>query len=1123
MQVCTSRLNSGWESSLLNRDAVLERLQVLVEKEPDRFEKLMSPDTYVRLYPAYYLQLYIKDALNRKPSDKPKVSVRNKFYSAVFGDEFESVFEHIGFERVTENGEEFVQLPLIDSLPHPPPRTAMRSKRAFLEVIRAHLCCLLMQGSQVPGDHLGIDLPPAAPVLTRVLDAGYDTTSFSNWEDYPEASFDALGARRDMSEWLLCYAATSQNGTNPSGRREVYDALMSVCSNRETRNPVLADLLNQEQEWLATEMSKEQGFSHKDSFPEDAALALAYSFFGANDSMSDDAILTGFGQMTDPYDTHRDRTARHCLYLIAKSRKSLKLKHPAGTFDDPEKACEYLSLSPEATPDYAAAHIAVIKDTEEYDIPTVVQAAKVLAESYYRGHPELPQLLQYIATLEAEAAKSWRDIPSGDGSSSSAGADQVSPTIPAGLDNIRNTCYLNSILQYFNTIVPVRDVILNWETYKLVPTDENIRSRRLGGSGSELDRGKAFLAGRFVEEMRSLFVEIQNSDRKSVKPKQRLALAAMNSAKQLVEIQTKTTARPFIGPELPPKLPPRPASTPPANAPTGPTVSVNPVGDTTDTASDVSSVTLVGDDKSYVELSGSVPPTVPAKQRSALDDDVRDTGDDENIARGRSMTREGESEDDQSVAKPLSLEEQIQAALNNEETTGTDQQDIEEVMGNILEHLHAAIKPTSTDESTGLQTDIITETFYWSSKMDIRDLDLQTGQVKGEPRAKTDLSRWITAFPADKEKTDLYTALDRSFDREHGELNSKLSEMYTSITRSPPILHIYIQRSRNVGGRLDRNNHAVEIPETLYLDRYMDSSNGSDIMKKRQRSWNLKGRLQTLNNPPAKSPSTDPANNDGGSAVQEVGYQVIDANLDVFADAIMSLDTGEGDDTDEFVSVLDADSRKRLEDAQLLAPTPDGATAYTDPPTCQQGACARLDFAASKRAYAQVEAEKAAVQEELSSLFTDMKEVSYCLHAVICHGGGVSSGHYWVWIYDFQRKIWRKYNDETVTEHSDGARVLADLSNSGNPYYLAYVRENMIDSLVTINKRTPQPKTIGNAYGQSGDADGPVGADPAESGDGSGQIGNSAQVRHALPTGRPEDPMQIDGEMAVMHVEDRDD
>jgi ubiquitin carboxyl-terminal hydrolase 25/28 len=59
--------------------------------------------------------------------------------------------------------------------------------------------------------------------------------------------------------------------------------------------------------------------------------------------------------------------------------------------------------------------------------------------------------------------------------------EEVDLNQPAGLNNIGNTCYLNSLLQYFYTIKPVRDVALNIDEYRLPLNDEDIKNRRAGG------------------------------------------------------------------------------------------------------------------------------------------------------------------------------------------------------------------------------------------------------------------------------------------------------------------------------------------------------------------------------------------------------------------------------------------------------------------------------------------------------------------------------------------------------------------------------------------------------------------------------------------------------------------
>lgn len=52
---------------------------------------------------------------------------------------------------------------------------------------------------------------------------------------------------------------------------------------------------------------------------------------------------------------------------------------------------------------------------------------------------------------------------------------------PVGLDNIGNTCYLNSLLQYYYTVKPVRDVVMNFSDYRMELNAENLLKKRVGG------------------------------------------------------------------------------------------------------------------------------------------------------------------------------------------------------------------------------------------------------------------------------------------------------------------------------------------------------------------------------------------------------------------------------------------------------------------------------------------------------------------------------------------------------------------------------------------------------------------------------------------------------------------
>jgi ubiquitin carboxyl-terminal hydrolase 25/28 len=112
------------------------------------------------------------------------------------------------------------------------------------------------------------------------------------------------------------------------------------------------------------------------------------------------------------------------------------------------------------------------------------------------------------------------------------------------------------------------------------------------------------------------------------------------------------------------------------------------------------------------------------------------------------------------------------------------------------------------------------------------------------------------------------------------------------------------------------------------------------------------------------------------------------------------------------------------------------------------------------------------LRNELATLFDDMTSVKYRLHAAICHSGNASAGHYWVWIRDFEKGVWRKYNDENVTEETEESARKA--LTSGDPYYIAYVRDEDVRSLVSIPARqvaTVMAREAGGTTGHCQDGD----------------------------------------------------
>jgi ubiquitin carboxyl-terminal hydrolase 25/28 len=419
-------------------------------------------------------------------------------------------------------------------------------------------------------------------------------------------------------------------------------------------------------------------------------------------------------------------------------------------------------------------------------------------------------------------------------------------------------------------------------------------------------------------------------------------------------------------------------------------------------------------------------------------------------------TASGPGQPSQGEVKMSKLTVEELAEELNKPNVGSDQMDVDEVMGNAIDHLRAAFKVSSIGSSEAAPDPI--EQAFFSTFIDNRK---KIGEPNWNRTSRSD--RWVTAYPAQSGTRDLYDALANSFDLEPlpGDLLS-----FTTIERPAPHFHVCIQRSDGVR----KNSNPITIPETLYLDRFMHTADTqSALFKARKRKWDVKTRLNELANPAAKEsletakaesqaagrPANASTQTDDLTEEEIDGFLVIGGLGSQAPAASSSAATGQPDSNGTAIS---ADLKQLLSKYDIVEPEIPQRDAPQPPDERVEAAPIPPSDLDSfwEKFVAEENEERERLTAERDSLFSDAHSVAYRLHAVVCHAGTTASaGHYWVWIHDFERDVWRKYNDTTVSVHP-AEFVFGELNTKGEPYYLAYVRADQVDELVSIPRRRPQ-------------------------------------------------------------------
>ncbi|KAL4938145.1 hypothetical protein BDV06DRAFT_61519 [Aspergillus oleicola] len=579
---------------------------------------------------------------------------------------------------------------------------------------------------------------------------------------------------------------------------------------------------------------------------------------------------------------------------------------------------------------------------------------------------------------------------------------------PVGLQNIGNTCYLNSLLQFYFSIRPYRNMVLDFENFRMELDDESCQKKQVGSrkvSKKEIERSQKFL-----RELRVLFSDMISSPNEFVTPGQELARLTLISPSNEAAIRRRSTisagqfgglgelnGMPVLGPLGPPHK--FPENEVPGSAQTEP--------EKIKQASDEDSeATLISDG-----AKNEVPATQSDDKENEppQDDTVMVDAPTESALKAESSgtqpaaAQEGPPNKPPPVPPRPTPQVDPQRQLMEEVEIGA-QQDVTEVINNVLFQSQCAIRPLGIAPD-GEQIDQVKDLFYGQA---ISYILSNKGQRSKEERW-CDIKIDVATGPR-----DIYSAIDGAFDIQKVNVEDSVAEQYATISKLPPILQIQVQRVQfdSVKKRSFKSTHHLDLKEMIYLDRYMDTRQ-PEILNRRKQCWEWKDTLRKLE--ARRAELLRQTESDGLSTA---------ALLSNARDIVTDL-SGMKDNPDTARDAIDVDPQLASELDRLAQ--------------------------ASQSELEHLEQEIKNTQAMISSQFVDYKHLPYRLYAVFVHHGSVEFGHYYIYIFDFDRNVWRKYNDTYVTEVRDLDEIFksTDRHNPPTPYFLVYVNDRIKDRLVS--------------------------------------------------------------------------
>ncbi|KAF9011085.1 hypothetical protein BDQ17DRAFT_1345443 [Cyathus striatus] len=389
----------------------------------------------------------------------------------------------------------------------------------------------------------------------------------------------------------------------------------------------------------------------------------------------------------------------------------------------------------------------------------------------------------------------------------------VRPDFPRGLNQLGNTCYLNSLLQYFYTIKDLRDAVLPMSKLDLTSleedklSDEKLARHRVGGR--QLSRREIVRSKKFISQLAELFFNLEYAEASAVTPSIELAKLALVTPRDEDEDEASSRA------------------TDSSNDTDATLVEDVPRLVSSPTRSSSSSV--LGKRPREIERRPSAmdvdnSPPIGAEHAGSPLRDSSSPPPLEEIPEASSSRLPSKSMEQKSVPPPLPARKR--PTVSDSTMMFGKQHDVAECMDNCIFQLEAALLQFGDDPDAG--PNIIKRLFYGKTRQRITPIS-EPQQPRTSISDREDLFSHLHVNVTD-EGIDIYDGLGRYFDDEVDHKGGK-ARMEVSLVELPPILQIQLQRVQFNRETLQpfKSQAYIKFGETIYMDRFMDNA---DLQKK---------------------------------------------------------------------------------------------------------------------------------------------------------------------------------------------------------------------------------------------------------------------------------------------------